>query len=185
LKDLNFVIYKLYQNIMKKTGLFLTLAALFSFSVLFVQCAGDADDVKDSARDAISNQAPAAQQPATPAAQQPVEPAAPSGPATTIAFATETHDFGTIKAGEKAEHVFTFTNTGDEPLIISNAKGSCGCTVPNWPRNPIPPGASDEIKVVFDSKNRTGNQSNRVTITANTNPPQTFLTMRGVVEAAN
>jgi hypothetical protein len=58
-----------------------------------------------------------------------------------IAFEADFHDFGEISEGTVAEHVFTFTNEGDGPLIISNAQGSCGCTVPIWPRNPIAPGA--------------------------------------------
>ena len=72
--------------------------------------------------------------------------------------------------GEKVTFSFRFTNSGDKPLIISNAKGSCGCTVPNYPKEPIAPGNSSYIDVTFDSKGRTGKQSKAVTITANTNP---------------
>ena len=87
--------------------------------------------------------------------------------------------------GEKVKHDYKFTNTGSEPLIISNAKGSCGCTVPSWPREPIAPGESAVIAVQFDSKNKGkvggSPQSKRVTITANTDPVNTYLTIKGTV----
>lgn len=102
-------------------------------------------------------------------------------PITTIEFEDSAYDFGTIKSGEKANHVFKFTNTGDVPLVIINAKGSCGCTVPFYPKVPILPGESSEIEVSFDSKNKTGMQSKRVTLSANTDPANIFLTMRGEV----
>ena len=85
-------------------------------------------------------------------------------------FDKEEHDFGTLIDGEKVTYSFRFTNSGDAPLIISNAKGSCGCTVPNYPKEPIVPGATAYIDVTFDSKGRTGKQSKVVTLTANTNP---------------
>ena len=88
--------------------------------------------------------------------------------------------------GEKVVYEYKFKNTGTEPLIISNAKGSCGCTVPDWPREPIAPGAENVIKVQFDSKNKGkvggGLQSKRVTITANTDPVNTYLTIKGKVD---
>ena len=87
-----------------------------------------------------------------------------------FAFDSEFHNFGDIQEGEQVEHIFTFTNSGDAPLIISNAQGSCGCTVPNWPRNPIAPGETGEIKVTFNSAGRKGKQDKRVTLNANTTP---------------
>ncbi len=103
------------------------------------------------------------------------------GPITTIEFEEPNHEFGQITQGEKVEHTFTFTNTGDAPLIISNAKGSCGCTVPQWPREVVPVGESGSIKVVFNSRGKKGKRNQKVTITANTNPPQTFIALRGEV----
>ena len=91
-------------------------------------------------------------------------------------------DFGTIKQGESPEFTFTFQNTGNEPMIISNAKGSCGCTVPQWPKEPIAPGATGEINVKFNSKNKTGKQNKTVTLTANTTPPTTKLRVTGQIE---
>ena len=85
-----------------------------------------------------------------------------------FSFEKEEHDFGTLIDGEKVAYSFRFSNSGDAPLIISNAKGSCGCTVPNYPKEPIAPGATAFINVTFDSKGRTGKQSKAVTLTANT-----------------
>ncbi len=85
-------------------------------------------------------------------------------------FDKEEHDFGTLVDGEKVSYSFRFTNTGDAPLIISTAKGSCGCTVPNWPKEPIAPGEGGTIDVTFNSSGRSGVQSKAVTLTANTNP---------------
>ncbi len=111
---------------------------------------------------------------------------APTGPTTTIEFESMVHDFGEVMEGTKVKHSYKLKNTGKEPLIISDAKGSCGCTVPDWPREPIPPGGTAEIKVEFDSKGKGtddgSKQTKRVTITANTNPPQTYLTITGVVK---
>lgn len=109
------------------------------------------------------------------------QPAAPAGPTTVMAFQEEEFDFGTVVDGEKVSHTYVFTNDGDEPLILSNAKGSCGCTVPQWPREPIAPGESGEVTVEFNSKNKKGKRNQKVTITANTNPPQTFLFLKGEV----
>lgn len=100
-------------------------------------------------------------------------------PIAEILFEELEYDFGTITSGEKVKRTYTFTNTGEVPLVLTNAKGSCGCTVPSWPAEPILPGETGTIEVTFDSKNKSGRQSKRVTITANTNPAQTFLTIKG------
>jgi hypothetical protein len=102
---------------------------------------------------------------------------------TEITFAESSFDFGSIAKGEKVEHTYSFTNTGSEPLIITNAKASCGCTVPDWPKEPIAPGEGGDIPVVFSGK-ATGNQNKTITITANTNPPKTRLTIKGNVTEA-
>jgi len=90
----------------------------------------------------------------------------PNPNAAEITFKKTTHDFGTLKNGAPAVYEFEFTNTGKEPLIISNAQGSCGCTVPEWPKEPIQPGQTSKIKVSYDSK-RTGKIDKKVTITSN------------------
>lgn len=96
-------------------------------------------------------------------------------------FEETSFDFGNIDEGTVAEHVFSFTNTGDAPLIISNARGSCGCTVPEWPRTPIAPGATGSIKVSFNSSGKPGNQKKTVTITANTVPNTKILNISAQV----
>lgn len=87
----------------------------------------------------------------------------------------EIHDFGAITEGDVVETEFIVKNTGETDLIISDAKGSCGCTVPEPPKDPIKPGASAPIKVSFDSKNKPGEQEKTVTLTTNTeNGHETF-----------
>ena len=114
----------------------------------------------------------------TPAA--PKETAAVStGPTTSIQFSESEFDFGTIEQGEVVTHEYKFKNTGNEPLLINSARGSCGCTVPDWPKEPIPPGEEGVLAVKFDSKGKSGKQNKKVTITANTNPQQTFIYILG------
>lgn len=106
---------------------------------------------------------------------------APSGPITQITFDKLEYDFGVIEEGTIVSQVFTFTNTGDEPLILSDAKGSCGCTVPEWPHEPIQPGETASLTVEFNSKNKWGKRRQKVTLTANTDPPQSFIYLTGEI----
>ena len=100
-----------------------------------------------------------------------------------ITFEKDVHDFGNMKQGGDASYEFKFKNTGTEPLVISNARGSCGCTVPQWPQEPIKPGASSTIKVTYDSK-RVGPINKSVTITSNAgNEPTKVLRITGNIEA--
>ncbi|HYG38743.1 MAG TPA: DUF1573 domain-containing protein [Cytophagales bacterium] len=107
----------------------------------------------------------------------------PKGPLPVITFKEKSYDFGTIQEGEKVRHTFEFTNTGEAPLIIQNASASCGCTVPNWPHEPIAPGKSGKIDVEFNSAGKTGPQNKTVSITANTNPTLTTVNITTVIEA--
>ena len=107
---------------------------------------------------------------------------APVGPPTSIGFAQMEHDFGTIDQNTENTHVFSFTNTGQEPLIIQDAKGSCGCTVPKYPKNPLAPGETGEIEVVYKPGTQKGNQMKTVTLVANTLPTQTVLKISALVE---
>ena len=102
-------------------------------------------------------------------------------PVTKIEFQETSFDFGEIQEGTLVTHVFTFKNTGEEPLILIDAKGSCGCTVPEWPRDPIFPGETASITVQFNSKNKAGKRNQKVTLTANTNPQQTFVYLKGTI----
>ncbi len=98
-----------------------------------------------------------------------------------IQFEEMKHDFGTVKEGDIVDHVFKFKNTGKIPLIISDARSTCGCTVPKWPKEPIEPGESGTIPVKFDTKSKPKNQSKEITITANTYPKETKLYVVGFV----
>jgi len=105
----------------------------------------------------------------------------PDQPTTTVKFDSEVLELGEMQQGEKGNGKFVFTNTGSEPLIISNAKGSCGCTVPEWPKTPIAPGETGEIAIEFNSKGKKGKQTKTVTIQANTDPNPTRLTVKANV----
>ena len=101
-------------------------------------------------------------------------------------FENDVYDFGKVKDGEKVTHVFKFKNVGQEPLQILKIDASCGCTQPEWPKTPIEPGQSSEIKVVFDSENRVGVTSRQITIQSNAVLPsgatgRYVLTLKGEV----
>ena len=98
-----------------------------------------------------------------------------------IVFGEEIFDFGELPEGPKVETEFIFTNTGSEPLIISNAKGSCGCTVPSWPKTPIAPGEIGVIKVVYNTARRPGNFTKTITLTSNADTPSKVIKIRGSV----
>ena len=99
-----------------------------------------------------------------------------------MTFNKTVHDFGTINEGETVQTTFTFTNTGKSDLIIVDARGSCGCTVPNYPKNtPIAPGATGEILVSFDSSNKPNMQQKTVTISANTQSGRETLRIKAMV----
>lgn len=99
-----------------------------------------------------------------------------------IKFDIETYDFGTIKQGDKVTHDFEFSNTGKEPLIITGANGSCGCTVPQWPKEPISKGSKGSIHVEFNSTGKMGMQDKTVTIVSNAKSGQRILHLKGNVE---
>ncbi len=98
-------------------------------------------------------------------------------------FDIETYDFGTIKQGDKVTHDFEFVNSGKEPLIITEAHGSCGCTVPQWPKEPVAKGSKGTIHVEFNSTGKMGMQDKTVTITSNSKSGQKVLHLKGNVEA--
>ncbi len=106
-------------------------------------------------------------------------------PITTLSFEQTEFHFGEIVEGEIIQNVVTFTNTGEEPLVISNAKATCGCTIPRWPKEPIMPGETADLLVQFDSKNKGAIKgkinTKRITITANTDPVNSYVTIKGKV----
>lgn len=102
-------------------------------------------------------------------------------PKAAIKFNDLVYDFGKAKEGEKVTHVYKFTNTGNNPLIIESAKPSCGCTIPTFPKEPIAPGGTGEIIAEFDSNGRPGDTNKTINIIANTEPATTMLTLKGFV----
>ena len=99
----------------------------------------------------------------------------------TLDFDKTTHDFGTIDEGDVVEETFTFTNNGKAPLVITNARGSCGCTVPKWTKEPVAPGESGEMLVKFNSRGKRNQQNKSVTITANTESGKERLQIKAFV----
>ena len=102
-------------------------------------------------------------------------------PPTNITFDNMEFDFGEVDEGDIVTHIYKFTNTGKNPLVITRANGSCGCTVPSYPKIPIMPGESSEIQVNFNSQYRMGKQHKSITIYANTEPEITVLKLFGLV----
>ena len=115
-------------------------------------------------------------------AQENAKPVGGTGPQLTLD--KEVHDYGNIAQGANGTCEFTVTNTGDQPLILTNCKGSCGCTVPKCDTEPIKPGQKTTITVKYDTK-RPGAINKSVTITSNaTNAPEKIIRIKGNVEAA-
>jgi hypothetical protein len=101
-----------------------------------------------------------------------------------ISFENDIHDYGTIKQGADGTCEFKFKNTGKEPLVISNARGSCGCTVPTWPKEPVMKGQTAIVKVHYDTK-RTGAFTKTVTIESNAKTNPKVITIKGLVEPSD
>ena len=109
---------------------------------------------------------------------------ADSGKVPVIKFESTDHDFGNIKAGDKVNYTYKFTNAGTSDLIISDAKASCGCTVPNYTKEPVKPGGTGEVSVVFDSTGKSGSVTKTVTLTLNTEKGNETLNFKANIETA-
>lgn len=115
---------------------------------------------------------------------KPAKVIAPKVQGAGLSFESETIDYGTVEFQSNGAREFTFTNNGTEPLIIMNAQGSCGCTVPTWPKEPIAPGAKAVIGVKYDT-NRPGPFTKSITLTSNAKEaPSKVLTIKGTVKPA-
>jgi hypothetical protein len=101
------------------------------------------------------------------------------GPA--ITFIVNQADLGDLRQGEKAEYLFEFTNMGNKPLVIQNVISTCGCTVPQWPKEPVKPGEKSVLKVVFDSSGKIGRQNKIITIRSNVPGPDKKLRISAMV----
>lgn len=102
-----------------------------------------------------------------------------------LTFTEEEHDFGTINEGDKVEYIYTFKNDGEAELYIIDAKPSCGCTVPEFTKTPVAPGGTGEIKIVFDSNGKPGEQSKSVTVVTNTKEGESKLKFKAQVTPKN
>jgi len=153
---------------MKRISLLILFAAGLSI-------ASHAQETKDAPK--INSVTPATPQTETAPEKKVDNPNAPE-----ITFETETIDYGTIKQGEEGTREFKFKNTGKEPLVISNARGSCGCTVPTWPKEPVMKGQTGILKVHYDTK-RVGAFTKTVTIESNAKTSPKVVTIKGTVEA--
>lgn len=98
-----------------------------------------------------------------------------------LQFDVDSFDFGTVEEGNKAEKTFTFKNTGNQPIILSNVRASCGCTTPAWTREPVMPGQTGKIEVSYNSAGRPGAFNKTITITSNATEATKVLTIRGNV----
>ncbi len=127
-----------------------------------------------------ANPTPAAATPAqttpTPAVEE-----KPEGPLPVLEFDNVDYDFGTVTEGQKVVHVYKVKNTGKAPLLIQNAQPSCGCTVPDWTKAPIPVGGTGFVKAEFDTKGKQGINNKVITVTANTWPKTTQLKFKAMV----
>lgn len=117
----------------------------------------------------------------TGAAETP-EATVPAGDAAVISFEKENYSFGKINEGEKVAYSYKFKNIGKSPLIILNATATCGCTIPEVPKEPIKPGAEGEIKVVFNSQGKSGLQDKVITVTSNAQPNIASLHLTGEIK---
>ncbi|QYJ67811.1 DUF1573 domain-containing protein [Flavobacterium litorale] len=106
---------------------------------------------------------------------------ADAGKIAVMKFDEVEHDFGTIDQGEVVSHTFTFKNEGTSDLVVSQAKASCGCTVPSYTKTPVKPGETGEVNVEFNSKGKKGNQNKTVTVSANTEEGSQVLKFKAVV----
>ena len=145
--------------------------------LLWAGCANDAADGADDGVREIQTEGKIASIIRNPVSAQPSD----TTNAAKLTFLEEEYDFGTIDEGGVVKHTFKFINDGKQPLIITHARSTCGCTVPEWPKEPIVPGGNGEIYVEFDTKGKQAFQSKPVTVTANTFPAQTVVTLKGRV----
>ena len=99
-----------------------------------------------------------------------------------IKFTEEKYDFGSIKQGDIVDHVFKFKNTGTQPLVISNVQASCGCTIPDWTKEPVAPGKTGMISAKFNSAGKMGMQTKVLTVDSNSAGGTTTVSLVGEVK---
>ena len=146
----------------------LTILMLVCASLMLVSCNNDGN--KQLSGDLVTNQKSAQ---------------SPTDKKPEIKFDKNEFDFGKILQGEVVSYTFHFTNTGNAPLLITSVEKSCGCTASDYPREPIKPGDSGEIKITYDSKGHQGFQSKVLIVKANTMPSQTPIRIKAEVKTPN
>ena len=167
---------------MNKKTIFIATVAL---GLLFSSCKKEATNVDPSTGIATMNPEKNATEQQQTIPTTPITESKTNAPATGTAvmtFEKKEHDFGVINPDSKVDYTFKFKNTGKEDLVISNAQGSCGCTIPEYPKEAIKPGESGKIKVSFNSAGKSGNQQKSVTITANTEVGKELLTIKAQIK---
>ena len=135
---------------------------------------------------ACQNDAPDKSLSGGPVADMVHNPASASQPADTnmlarISYEHTEFDFGQANEGDVVTHQFKFTNTGKVPLTILKARSSCGCTIPEYPEDPIPPGGTGEITAKFNTEGKNNEQKKIIHVTANTYPGETSVLLKGFV----
>ncbi len=138
----------------------------------------EATPAVDHSHDGHNHDAPAAQ------STEANKPAAPNPNAAKIAFKEETYDFKEVPEGPQVTHEFKFSNTGKEPLILTNVRASCGCTTPSWPKEPVLPGKDAVILVTYNTQGRPGVFNKSVTINSNSDTPDKIIYIKGEVVKA-
>lgn len=156
----------------------INLIAVVALLALTTACKKENTTENNSGADTI-----AVQQPEANSNGVPLVDAATDSKYPIISFDHEVHDFGTIQQGDKPSYVFEFKNTGETNLVITSAKGSCGCTVPEYPKTPIKAGESGNIKVSFDSTGKIGETTKTVSIMCNNREGTKILTIKANIEA--
>lgn len=156
------------------------ILGLLAFSVVFTACNSDSSTAEKSATDVTTqNSIQAANE-----IRDAVNTEIPEDTVNVakIQFVDQVFDYGTVKEGEVVEHSFKFKNVGVAPLTITKAKSTCGCTVPEFPKEAIAPGEEGEISVRFNTKGKSGRNKKPVNVTANTWPTVTTVHIDGTVE---
>jgi hypothetical protein len=152
------------------------IAGLFILSLLS-SCKNDKDGVREIRADGAN--ANLIRNPAS--ANEPLD----TNQLARISYEETEYNFGTVTEGELVVHSFKFTNTGNVPLVIQKARSSCGCTIPEWPEEPIPPGGTGEIQAKFNTNAKLSEQKKIVYVTANTYPNETTVALKGFVNPRN